>query len=984
MRSFSGHLFVVALASFWLAACGSSSPTLVRHAVTQPFFITNGCSYISTTLGGVQQICLYELPNVVEGVPFSLGLLSDAGPVNSTVPIQATGITPPVSFQLTPGTTLPPGLSFNTSGVIKGIPTLPGTYNFGVVAVDSSNPTPKLSNSATFTLTVLPAGALLRQVGHSNLGGIGQNADVTVHGSFAFVGTRGVPGSCPNNGVKIVDLSDPTNPQVAAVLPDVSSGSYQPEAKVATVDSPAFHGDLMAVAVRPCDPANDNNAGDRGVALYDVTTPSSPRFLSFWQAGIQGVGDVAIVPKPDTANAANSKIYVLAAVPGSESLDPNHQGDLRVLDVSAPANPVQVAQWGILRALNIDPTQVKVGQDQRIFLDSINLSSDGTKAFLAYWDEGVVIMDVSTPAAIADSTPNIALSHVVYPTVLAASSDHFSSPEGNTHEALPVAGDTGMMVSDKVCASQKIPNPANPATTVSANPATQVVCGTDVDLTATTGWGFLRTYTLPALTQPAAAGGVVLATGESDPPPDHGIYTPNNLAWNGSLQDPHGYVAWFSNGVVDVDLSSLSAPAVLGAFVPPATPDPQGADPTKNNPDQPLVFGVAPYTQTSRQYIVASDVNSGLWVLQETSAPEFAILTTSLPAGTTAVAYTAQLVAANGTAPITWRQSAGTMPPGLKLETNGLIDGVPVPGSAGTYTFSVQARNLLGGGQIVTQQYSITINSNFTIATAQLPTGTLNESYSVSLAAVNGSGALTWSVLSGNLPAGMTLASTGNLTGTPAQGGTFNVTIGVSDASNPPLTTSHSYTLDVAPFSFTTASHLGDGAVGGSYTGGLSLLNGTSPFTFVVTNGALPPGLSLTTGTGVFSGAATTAGTYVFTVQVTDADSQTTSRQFTLTIDPFSLGTTSLPQGTVGQGYYAPIQLNHGQAPFTFALATGTLPAGLTLSAENPDGTPGAAAGNVGVIAGVPTTPGTSTFTVQVRDTDGNLATLQYTLTIQP
>lgn len=985
MRCTYGRLTLVALASCYLAACGGSSKLIPPPATRHSFFITNTCSYVTTTVNGSkEQICFYSLPNTVAGVPFSLGLLTDAGPTNTSVPIQASDVKPPISFQLAAGTTLPPGLTFDTRGVIKGIPTQPGSYSFAVIGVDSSAPTPQITPPAHFTLRVLPPGAILREIGQNNLGGVGQNADVSVHGAFAYVGTRGVAGSCPGQGVKIVSLSDPTNPQVVASLPGISS-AYQPEAKVAAVSSPSFTGDLLAVAVRPCDPTTDNNPGDRGVALYDVTTPANPRFLSFWQSGVQGVSDVAIVAKPDSANPANGKIYLLAAVPGSELTDPNQQGDLRVLDATTPTAPVQIAQWGIFKGLNIDPSTVKVGQDQRVFLDSITLSSDGTKAFLAFWDEGVVVMDVSNPPAIADSTPNLVLSQITYPTLIAGTADNFSSPEGNTHQALVVSGGAGLMISDKVCASQKVPDPNNPGATTSANPATQVVCGTDVDLTATNGWGFLRTYALPSFTTPAAEGSVILATGESDPPPDNGIYTPNNMAWNGNQQDPHGYIAWFSNGVIDVDVSSLAAPAVLGAFVPPAMADPQGSNPAVNNPTQPLVFGVASYQQNGNQYIVASDINSGLWVLQETSSPQFAILTTTLPDGTTLVSYSVQLITGNGTAPVSWRQVSGTsMPPGLTLNADGTITGTPAANSAGSYTFSVSAANTNGGGQVVTQSYTLVINSNLTITTAALPIATLNEAYTQSLQAVNGSGTLAWRLQSGNLPPGMTLSSTGAVTGTPDTAGTYTFSVAVNDSSNPPLTTSRSYTLQVEPFSFATAPTLGDGGVGRSYFGGLALTNGTGPFNFVVVSGALPPGVNLTAATGTFSGSPTSAGTFTFTVQVSDADGQTTSRQFTLTVDAFSVATTSLPNGTQGQGYYAPIQLTNGAAPFTFTISAGSLPAGLSLSAENPDGSPGAVSGSTGVIAGVPTTPGTANFTVQVRDNNGNLTTLAYTLTIQP
>lgn len=990
-RAARGSAFFAALLPVLLAAlllglagCGGSSAAPPPPAISnQAFFITNTCTYSLDSLTHQEtQLCQYALPNLVQGVPFSLGLETDAGPVNSSVPIQANSVTPPISFQLGANATLPPGLTFDSSGLIKGIPTQPGTYTVDVVAVDSSRPKPVVSQTATFTMTVLPALALLREVGHSDLGGVGQNADVTVQGDYAFVGTRGTPGSCPNNGVKVVSLADVTNPRLVATIPDVSSTSYAPEAKAQNVTGPVFSGDLLAVAVSPCNPAPgmDNNAGDRGVALYDVSSPASPKFLGFWQSGGEGVGDVAVLPRPDANHPANSKIYLLAAVPNSAATDPG-EGDLRVVDVTNPATPVEVANWDVFRALDItNPSLVELGQDQRIFLDSIQLSSDGNTAFLSYWDEGVVVMDVTQPAAVASSNQNIILSHITYPVLIPATPENYSSPEGNTHEALPIA-DGGLLISDKVCASQKIPNPANPSQTISANPATNIVCGTDVDLSPISGWGYLRTYSMLNLAAPAIAGYSFLYTGESNPPPDNGIYTPNNLAWNGNTQDPRAYVAWFSNGVVDLDLSSLSSPAILGAYVPPATVDPQGSDPTKNNPARPLVYGVAPYSQGANHYVIASDINSGLWVIQESSAPEFAILTTSLPAATINVPYSVQLVAVNGAPGVTWSLSGQPANLSIGLAT-GLLSGNF--NTAGTYTFTVTATNNKGGGGSASQQYSLSVNSNFTIPQSALIEATLNEPYAFNLSAVNGVGAESWKLLSGNLPPGMTFASTGDFTGTPTESGNFPITVEVTDSSNPPLSTTASYVLQVQPFSFLTPSALPAGEVGEALTSGILMANGKAPFSYVLTGGALPPGITLNTTLGTLSGSPTAPGNYSFRVQVTDSLGATATGQFTMSVTQFTLASASLPAGTVNQGYYALIQPLEGVAPFSYTLASGSLPPGLTLSAQGAGNQSGLQTGNTGVITGIPTAAGTFPFTVSVQDSDGNIVSASYSITINP
>jgi hypothetical protein len=84
--------------------------------------------------------------------------------------------------------------------------------------------------------------------------------------------------------------------------------------------------------------------------------------------------------------------------------------------------------------------------------------------------------------------------------------------------------------------------------------------------------------------------------------------------------------------------------------------------------------------------------------------------------------------------------------------------------------------------------------------------------------------------------------------------------------------------------------------------------------------------------------------------------------------DPVITTASPLPPGTAGTPYTTTLHATGGISPWTWALTTGTLPAGLTLS-------PG------GTITGTPTTPGTRTFTAQATDHDGNTATKALTLT---
>lgn len=159
-----------------------------------------------------------------------------------------------------------------------------------------------------------------------------------------------------------------------------------------------------------------------------------------------------------------------------------------------------------------------------------------------------------------------------------------------------------------------------------------------------------------------------------------------------------------------------------------------------------------------------------------------------------------------------------------------------------------------------------------------------------------------------------------------------------------------------------TTTSLVAGNQNSRYFATLGASGGVTPLTWSIISGSLPVGLTLgtsTTDTNTIQGTPAAQGTSSFTVQVTDTDGNTATKALTLSIDPplaLAITTTSLPGGTVGTGYSQTLGAQNGTAPYTWSLLSGSnLPAGLTLS-------------SAGTISGVPTTPGTFSFTVQVTD----------------
>ena len=184
--------------------------------------------------------------------------------------------------------------------------------------------------------------------------------------------------------------------------------------------------------------------------------------------------------------------------------------------------------------------------------------------------------------------------------------------------------------------------------------------------------------------------------------------------------------------------------------------------------------------------------------------------------------------------------------------------------------------------------------------------------------------------------------------------GTYTVTASYSGDAND--TASSGTTIQTVTVITITPSTLPNATVGAAYNQTLTALGGQSPYTYSITVGALPAGLTLSSG-GVISGTPTAGGTFNFTVQAIDANGFNGSQAYTLTVNAptITIAPVTLPNGAYGTAYSQTLTASGGTAPYTFTLTAGALPTGLTLASN-------------GVISGAPTQSGTFTFTIQARD----------------
>jgi uncharacterized protein (TIGR03437 family) len=319
------------------------------------------------------------------------------------------------------------------------------------------------------------------------------------------------------------------------------------------------------------------------------------------------------------------------------------------------------------------------------------------------------------------------------------------------------------------------------------------------------------------------------------------------------------------------------------------------------------------------------------------------------------------LTASGGTPPYTF--SATNAPMGLVVNSaNGAITGSI--SSPGMYQITLGVSD--SGAQSKSSLVTLLV---FGVSTLSAPNATAGTKYTTTLLAAGNSGTTTWKA-TGGLPPGLTLSSAGVLSGTPLTGGSYSIAVTITDGV---LTVNGTVSISVTgttPLAVPSSTTLTSGQVTIGYNSSLVASGGTPQYTWVITGGVLPGGLTLSPG-GSITGTPNTPGTYSFTAQVTDSGGNVASGSFTIVVSPAPLRLVSvntLPNGVVGSAY--PLQVftaTGGTAPYTFSISAGSLPAGLSFSA--------------GQISGSPTTQGLSNFTILLTDSTG--ATVSLPLSIQ-
>jgi len=307
----------------------------------------------------------------------------------------------------------------------------------------------------------------------------------------------------------------------------------------------------------------------------------------------------------------------------------------------------------------------------------------------------------------------------------------------------------------------------------------------------------------------------------------------------------------------------------------------------------------------------------------------------------------------------------GSLPTGVTLSSTGVLSGTAAAGTGGVYPIVIRASN--GVGSDSTQNFTLTVNQAPAITSANGTTFIVGTAGSFT---VTGSGYPSSAFSeTGNLPSGVTLSSSGVLSGTPAAGtgGVYGIVITSTNGISPNATQIFTLTVNQAPAITSASSTTFSVGTAGSFT---ATATGNPASTFSETGG-LPTGVTLSS-SGVLSGtpASGTGGVYAIVITASNGVGSAATQNFTLTVNETpAITSASSATFTVGTAGSFTVTANGYPAP-TFS-KTGALPTGVTLSSG-------------GVLSGTPAagTGGVYTFTITAINGNSPNASQVFTLTV--
>jgi hypothetical protein len=423
-------------------------------------------------------------------------------------------------------------------------------------------------------------------VGHNDLDARGFNGDVWQHEGYAYVGHWGFQDwatgnsrfcpSAPSNGVAVIDARDPSNPRRVATLQNPEGTSAEDVVVYTAPFGPLAGRDIAVSGIQYCGGSRFDEHADRGLMLWDVTNPAAPVELALLDTGCctRGVHEFEVASRSDL-----HRTFAYATVPTSRYPDETTpsgyrdaagRGDFRLIDITNPAAPFEVSNWGIQDVGG--PFSAGQGCDPDAnYGHGAEPSEDGKLVFLSYWDSGFIRLDLTNPAQ------PVFTGRTVYP----------ANADGDAHSSQYDEGRKLLFTADEdFCKSSG--------------------SGTEK------GFGYMRVYDYSKPAAPKQIGDYRSPNSLGTDDQAAGDFTLHNNFLVGTTV----YQSWYTDGVRVVDVSNPKAPKEVAFFVPPATTNPVKPSQRGVLTNTTQVWGVVVDEATGLVY--ASDMNSGLWILRRT------------------------------------------------------------------------------------------------------------------------------------------------------------------------------------------------------------------------------------------------------------------------------------------------------------------------------------------------------------------------------
>ena len=360
---------------------------------------------------------------------------------------------------------------------------------------------------------------------------------------------------------------------------------------------------------------------------------------------------------------------------------------------------------------------------------------------------------------------------------------------------------------------------------------------------------------------------------------------------------------------------------------------------------------------------------------------KLSIITAKLPMGAVGFNYRQILSATGVEGDPFWELSSGDLPPGLKIESDGGVAGIPE--ESGEWQFTILVKD--NKGNLARKEFRLLIRPAteeeeegfLSIMTDSIPEGFLGREYLQKIEWKGGEPPYRWALIGGVLPDLIHLnKQTGVLYGTPREVGKFPFTLRLTDSAE--MFVEKNFILEVkeGKIEIITGS-LPPASKGEKYSLTFRARGGVVPHRWEMVTGHPPEGLRFDSERGIISGIPEKWETVTFLLRVTGREGRSAEKEFKLEvtaavqrITDLRIVTDSLANAVRGELYNAELTAADGALPYIWTVSQGDLPPSLSLDS------------GTGLISGIPEEAGKFTFIVLVSDNTGNTARSEFSLTV--